>query len=250
MVIYQGRATDSDGDFWSSWGLLPRRRGKTRGTEERDRVKEQCLTGKAWTINRKVRIRRSYDFECTNVRRVPYRTRFLIRVANVRDPTSFRARGTVCCASGYQDRLFHEQTGRPPSRLNRVVTPRTICEGCGHADARSFLSVLVAFCQPPKRIAIFQRYPGSKMAGRVSAERQTPSSFLLHPTHALSLFFSLRLSLIRVLSASVTPSRWLPLCLAPRTRSIPLFFTRSLPFSQHMHACVHHISLSLSGSRF
>lgn len=180
MVIYRGRATDSAGDFWSSWGLLPRRRGTTRGTEERDRVKEQCLTGKAWTINRKVRMKRLYDPECTSVRHVLYRIQFLIRFnANVRDPTSFRACSTVCCASGYQDRLFHEQTQRPPSRLTRSVTSRTVCEHRGLVHVRSFLSVLVAFCQPPKRIAIFQRYPGSKMAGRVSAERQTLSSFLL-----------------------------------------------------------------------
>lgn len=77
------------------------------------------------------------------------------------------------------------------SRLTWSVTSRTVSEHHGLVYVRSFLSALVAFCQPPKRIAIFQRYPGFKMAGRVSAERQTLSSFLLRLTLSFPLAPSL-----------------------------------------------------------
>lgn len=114
------------------------------------------------------------------------------------------------------------------SRLIRAVTPRTVCEYRGLAHVRSFLWALVAFCQPPKRIAIFQRYPGSKMAGRVSAERQTLSSFFLRLTRSFSLtpvgslFLSHTFSLC--LSSPLAPS-------LPRTpySFLSLFFD-SLPY--------------------
>ena len=75
---------------------------------ERDRVKEQCLTGKVWTINRKVRVKKDRTIlsaRVFNMFRIGHD--FLITCCKCARPsTSFRACSTVCCASGYQDRLF------------------------------------------------------------------------------------------------------------------------------------------------
>lgn len=123
--------------------------------------------------------------------------------------------------------------------MTRSVTSRTVSEHRRVAHVRSFLSALVAFCQPPKRIAIFQRYPGSKMAGRVSVERQTLSSFFLRLTLSISFPLVAFPSLSHIQSFCLCLSIWLPLYLTPRTTSFLSLFFVIFPSYVHTHIYSH-----------